>query len=167
MRRDRLRSEDSFASRERVRSLATEEIVMGLKGSKTEQSLRDAFAGESQANRRYLYFANKADIEGQNDVAALFRSTAEGETGHAHGHLEFLEHGVGDPATGLPIGSSRQNLMAAVAGETHEYTDMYPGMAKIARDEGFDEVADWFETLAKAERSHANRYQKALDALVD
>jgi rubrerythrin len=113
-----------------------------------------------------LYFANKADIEGQNDVAALFRSTAEGETGHAHGHLEFLE-AVGDPATGLPIGSSRQNLKAAVAGETHEYTDMYPGMAKSAREEGFDEIADWFETLAKAERSHANRYVKALDALVD
>ena len=139
---------------------------MGLKGSKTEQSLRDAFAGESQANRRYLYFANKADIEGQNDVAALFRSTAEGETGHAHGHLDYLAV-VGDPATDLPIGSSRQNLKAAVAGETHEYTDMYPGMAKMAREEGFDEVADWFETLAKAERSHANRYQKALDALVD
>jgi len=139
---------------------------MGLKGSKTEQNLRDAFAGESQANRRYLYFANKADIEGQNDVAALFRSTAEGETGHAHGHLEFLEE-VGDPATGLPIGSSRLNLKAAVAGETHEYTDMYPGMAKTARAEGHDEIADWFETLAKAERSHANRYQKALDALVD
>ncbi len=139
---------------------------MGLKGSKTEQNLKDAFAGESQANRRYLYFANKADIEGQNDVAALFRSTAEGETGHAHGHLEFLEV-VGDPATGLPIGSSRQNLAAAVAGETHEYTDMYPGMAKQARDEGFDEIADWFETLAKAERSHANRYVKALEALVD
>jgi rubrerythrin len=142
------------------------ESDMGLKGSKTEQHLKDAFAGESQANRRYLYFANKADIEGQNDVAALFRSTAEGETGHAHGHLEFLET-VGDPATGLPIGSSRQNLTAAVAGETHEYTDMYPGMAKTARTEGFDEIADWFETLAKAERSHANRYQKALDALVD
>ena len=139
---------------------------MALKGSKTEQSLRDAFASESQANRRYLYFANKADIEGQNDVAALFRSTAEGETGHAHGHLEFLET-VGDPATGLPIGSSRQNLESAVAGETHEYTDMYPGMARTARDEGFDEIADWFQTLAKAERSHANRYQKALDALVD
>ncbi|MDP1693756.1 MAG: rubrerythrin family protein [Burkholderiaceae bacterium] len=139
---------------------------MGLKGSKTEQNLKDAFAGESQANRRYLYFANKADIEGQNDVAALFRSTAEGETGHAHGHLEFLE-AVGDPATGLPIGGSRLNLKAAVAGETHEYTDMYPGMAKQARTEGFDEIADWFETLAKAERSHANRYQKALDALVD
>jgi len=139
---------------------------MSLKGSKTEQNLKDAFAGESQANRRYLYFANKADIEGQNDVAALFRSTAEGETGHAHGHLEFLE-AVGDPATGLPIGGSRLNLKAAVAGETHEYTDMYPGMAKTARGEGFDEIADWFETLAKAERSHANRYQKALDALVD
>ena len=139
---------------------------MGLKGSKTEQNLKDAFAGESQANRRYLYFAGKADVEGQNDVAALFRSTAEGETGHAHGHLEFLEE-VGDPATGLPIGSSRQNLTAAVAGETHEYTDMYPGMAKQAREEGFDEIADWFETLAKAERSHANRYTKALDALVD
>jgi rubrerythrin len=137
-----------------------------LKGSKTESNLKDAFAGESQANRRYLYFANKADIEGQNDVAALFRSTAEGETGHAHGHLEYLEQ-VGDPATGLPIGSSRQNLTAAVAGETHEYTDMYPGMAKTAREEGFYEIADWFETLAKAERSHANRYQKALDALVD
>lgn len=140
--------------------------MTNLKGSKTEANLKAAFAGESQANRRYLYFANKADIEGQNDVAALFRSTAEGETGHAHGHLEYLET-VGDPATGLPIGSSRQNLQAAVAGETHEYTDMYPGMAKAAREEGFDEIADWFETLAKAERSHANRYQKALDALVD
>ena len=140
--------------------------MSNLKGSKTEANLKAAFAGESQANRRYLYFANKADIEGQNDVAALFRSTAEGETGHAHGHLEYLES-VGDPATGLPIGSSRQNLQAAVAGETHEYSDMYPGMAKAAREEGFEEIADWFETLAKAERSHANRYQKALDALVD
>jgi rubrerythrin len=136
-----------------------------LKGSKTEGNLKAAFAGESQANRRYLYFANKADVEGQNDVAALFRSTAEGETGHAHGHLEYLEKRCGDPATGLPIGATADNLKAAVAGETHEYTDMYPGMAKTARDEGFDEIADWFETLAKAERSHANRYQKALDSL--
>jgi len=139
---------------------------MKLKGSKTEENLKAAFAGESQANRRYLYFASKADIEGQNDVAALFRSTAEGETGHAHGHLEYLEQ-VGDPATGLPIGSSRLNLKAAVAGETHEYTDMYPGMAKSARDEGFEEIADWFQTLAKAERSHANRFQKALDVMTD
>ncbi|MFI4926411.1 MAG: rubrerythrin family protein [Burkholderiales bacterium] len=140
--------------------------MAALKGSKTEENLKAAFAGESQANRRYLYFANKADVEGQNDVAALFRSTAEGETGHAHGHLEWLEQ-VGDPATGLPIGSTRNNLKAAVAGETHEYTDMYPGMAKTARQEGFDEIADWFETLAKAERSHANRYTKALNELTD
>ncbi len=137
-----------------------------LKGSKTEQNLRDAFAGESQANRRYLYFAQKADVEGYNDVAAVFRSTAEGETGHAHGHLEFLAE-VGDPATGEPIGRTGQNLKAAIAGETHEYTDMYPGMARTARDEGFDEIADWFETLAKAERSHAGRFTKALDSLDD
>ena len=139
---------------------------MPLKGSKTEDNLKAAFAGESQANRRYLYFANKADVEGQNDTAAVFRSTAEGETGHAHGHLEYLEE-VGDPATGLPIGGTRDNLKASIAGETHEYTDMYPGMSKQARDEGFEEIADWFETLAKAERSHANRFQKALDALTD
>mgnify|MGYP001570008900 FL=1 len=137
---------------------------MGLKGSKTEANLKAAFAGESQANRRYLYFAQKADVEGYNDVAAVFRSTAEGETGHAHGHLEYLEQ-VGDPATGKPIGPTDKNLAAAIAGETHEYTDMYPGMAKAARDEGFGEIADWFETLAKAERSHANRFQKALDSL--
>jgi len=135
-----------------------------LKGSKTHDNLKAAFAGESQANRRYLYFANKADVEGQTEVATLFRSTAEGETGHAHGHLDYLAE-VGDPATDLPIGSSSNNLKAAVAGETHEYTDMYPGMAKTARDEGFDEIADWFETLAKAERSHANKFAKALDAL--
>jgi rubrerythrin len=139
---------------------------MDLKGSKTHQNLKDAFAGESQANRRYLYFAAKADVEGQNDVAAVFRSTAEGETGHAHGHLEYMEV-VGDPATGLPIGGTRNNLKASIAGETHEYTDMYPGMAKTARSESFDEIADWFETLAKAERSHANRFQKSLDALAD
>lgn len=138
--------------------------MMELKGSKTEGNLKEAFAGESQANRRYLYFASKADVEGYNDVSAVFRSTAEGETGHAHGHLEYLES-VGDPVTDLPIGGTSDNLKSAIAGETYEYTDMYPGMAKTARDEGFDEVADWFETLAKAERSHANRFQKALDNL--
>lgn len=137
---------------------------MALKGSKTEEALKEAFAGESMANRRYLYFASKADVEGFNDVAAVFRSTAEGETGHAHGHLEYLEQ-VGDPATGLPFGETDANLKSAIAGETYEYTDMYPGMAKTAREEGFDEIADWFETLAKAERSHANRFQKALDTL--
>ena len=139
---------------------------MALKGSKTEDNLKEAFAGESQANRRYLYFAQKADVEGYNDVAAVFRSTAEGETGHAHGHLEFLEE-VGDPATDKPIGDTRKNLASAVAGETHEYETMYPGMAKTAREEGFDDVAEWFETLAKAEKSHAGRFQKALDNLED
>src|ERR1700747_2094581 len=138
--------------------------MRNLQGSKTQDNLKAAIAGESQANRRYLYFAQKADVEGYNDVAAVFRSTAEGETGHAHGHLEFLE-AVGDPATGLPIGPTHANLKAAIAGETHEYTDMYPGMAKAAREEGFAEIADWFETLAKAERPHANRFQKALDAI--
>ena len=137
---------------------------MSLKGTRTEENLKAAFAGESQANRRYLYFARKADVEGFNDVSAVFRSTAEGETGHAHGHLEYLEE-VGDPATGEPIGSTENNLKAAIAGETYEYTDMYPGMAKTAREENLDEIADWFETLAKAERSHANRFQKALDNL--
>ena len=135
---------------------------MGLKGSQTEQNLKTAFSAEAQANRRYLYFAQKADIEGLSDIAAVFRSTAEGETGHAHGHLEYLE-ACGDPATGLPFGDTISNLRTAIAGETHEYTELYPGMAKTARDEGFDEIADWFETLAKAERSHANRFQKALD----
>ncbi len=135
-----------------------------LKGSKTEQSLKDAFGGESMANRRYLYFAQKADVEGYNDISAVFRSTAEGETGRAHGHLEVLEE-VGDPATGLAIGKTGDNLKAAIAGETHEYTDMYPGMAKTAREEGFDEIAEWFETLAKAEKSHAGRFQKALEAM--
>ena len=137
---------------------------MNLKGSRTEQNLKDAFAGEAQANRRYLYFAAKADIEGFNDVSMVFRSTAEGEMGHAHGLLDYLLE-VGDPTTGLPIGSTADNLRAAIAGETHEHTDMYPGMARTAREEGFGEIADWFETLAKAERSHANRFQKALDGL--
>jgi rubrerythrin len=135
-----------------------------LNGTKTHQNLKDAFAGESQANRRYLYFAKMADIEGYADVAGLFRDTAEGETGHAHGHLDYLKR-VGDPATGLPIGDTENNLRASVAGETHEYTDMYPGMAKSAREEGFGEIADWFETLAKAEKSHAGRFQNALDGI--
>jgi rubrerythrin len=135
-----------------------------LKGTKTHDNLKAAFSGESQANRRYLYFAKVADVEGYPEIASNFRETAEGETGHAHGHLDYLRQ-VGDPATDLPIGDTSANLKAAVAGETHEYTDMYPGMAKTARDEGFDEVATWFETLAKAEKSHAGRFQKLLDDL--
>jgi rubrerythrin len=135
-----------------------------LNGTKTEQNLKDAFAVESQANRRYLCFAQTADVEGFNDLAAVFRSTAEGKTGRAHGHLEYLEEVV-DPTTGKPIGPTGDILEAAIASETHEYTDMYPGMARVARQEGFDEIADWFETLAKAGKSHVGRFQKALDAL--
>ena len=136
---------------------------MELKDSNTLQNLKDAFAGESQANRRYLYFAAKADVEGENDVAAVFRSTAEGETGHAHGHLEYME-AVGSCYWATDWNHSRKSR-GFCCRRNHEYTDMYPGMAKTARDEGFEEIADWFETLAKAERSHANRFQKALDAM--
>ncbi len=135
-----------------------------LKGTKTHENLKAAFAGESQANRRYLYFARAADIEGYPEVGGLFRDTAEAETGHAHGHLDFLKS-VGDPATDKPIGDTSKNLAAAVAGETYEYTEMYPGMARSARDENFAEIAEWLETLAKAEKSHAGRFQKALDNL--
>ncbi len=135
-----------------------------LKGTKTHDNLKAAFAGESQANRRYLYFAKIADVEGYPEVAGNFRETAEGETGHAHGHLDYLKP-VGDPATDLPMGSTDANLRAAIAGETHEYTDMYPGMAKTARQEGFTEIADWFETLAKAEKSHAGRFSQMLKSI--
>jgi rubrerythrin len=137
-----------------------------LDGTKTHDNLKEAFAGESQANRRYLYFAKVADVEGYPEVAGLFKDTADGETGHAHGHLDFLKQ-VGDPATGLPIGNTLKNLKAAVAGETYEYETMYPGMAKTARDEGFSDVAEWFETLAKAEKSHAGRFDKAAKTLND
>ena len=135
-----------------------------LNGTQTHENLKAAFAGESQANRRYLYFAQKADVEGQPDVAALFRSVAEGETGHAFGHFDFLAE-VGDPATGVAVGATADNLKSAVAGETYEYTEMYPGFARTARDEGFEEVAEWLETLARAEKSHAGRFQGALETL--
>jgi rubrerythrin len=138
--------------------------MASLNGSKTHENLKAAFAGESQANRRYLYFAKIADVEGYPEVAGNFRETAEGETGHAHGHLDYLKK-VGDPATGLPMGPTAENLKAAIAGETHEYTDMYPGMAKTARGEGFSEIADWFEILAKAEKSHAGRFTQMLQSI--
>jgi rubrerythrin len=141
-------------------------MVMGksLKGTKSFENLKEAFAGEAQANRRYLYFARRADIEGYPDVGGLFRDTSEAETGHAFGHLDFLKE-VGDPVTGVPIGNTDANLKSAIEGETYEYTQMYPGMAKTAREEGFVELGEWFETLAKAERSHANRFTKGLEGL--
>ena len=135
-----------------------------LKGSKSHDNLKDAFAGESQANRRYLYFARVADIEGFPDIAGLFKDTADAETGHAFGHLDFLKE-VGDPVTGVPIGKTEKNLQSAVEGETYEYTQMYPGMAKTAREEGYSELAEWFETLAKAEKSHAGRFTKGMNQI--
>ena len=139
-------------------------MAKALKGTKTHENLKEAFRGESQANRRYLYFARRADIEGYPDIGGLFRDTSEAETGHAFGHLDFLKE-VGDPATEEPFGSTEQNLKSAIAGETYEFTQMYPGFAKSARDDGFDEIAEWFETLAKAEKSHAGRFTKGLQNL--
>jgi rubrerythrin len=135
-----------------------------LKGSKTQENLKEAFAGESQANRRYLYFAQKADIEGYPDISTLFRSVAEGETGHAFGHFDFLA-AAGDPVTDQPVGATEDNLRSAIHGETYEYTEMYPGFARTARDEGFTEIAEWLETLARAEKSHAGRFQQGLQSI--
>lgn len=146
-------------------AFAGQAFPVSLKGSQTEANLKAAFAAESQANRLYLYFAQKADIEGLNDVAALFRSTAEGETGHAHGHLEFLEV-CGDPVTGEVMGETLANLRAAIVAEARDGTETYPEMARIARAEGFAEVADWFDLLAKAEKTHATRFRKALEDLM-
>ena len=138
--------------------------MAGLEGTQSQQNLKHAFACESQANRRYLYFARRADIEGYAEIGGLFRDISEAETGHAFGHLDFLRE-TGDPATGEPIGNTEANLKSAVASETYEYTELYPGFARTARDEGFEELAEWFETLARAERSHAGRFTKAVDTL--
>jgi len=137
-----------------------------LKGTQTADNLRVAFAGESQANRRYLYFADKADLEGAEEVAQLFRSISQGETKHAFGHFDKLrENGEGDPATKLPVGTVEEMLKSAIAGETYEYTEMYPGFAAKAREEGFPEIGEWMEVMAKAERVHAQRFQRLLDSL--
>ena len=135
-----------------------------LKGSDTHDNLKRAFAGEAQANRRDTYFARQADVEGYPEIAGLFRDTAEGETGHAHGHMDRLKS-LGDPVTDLPIGSTVKNLESAIAGETREYKEDYPKMAQTARTEGFPEIADWFETLAKAEKNHAARFTQGLKSL--
>ena len=139
-----------------------------VKGTRTADNLKAAFAGESQANRRYLYFADVADTEGEVEVAALFRTIANGETKHAFGHFDALRNnGEGDPVTGLPVSNAKEMLASAIAGETYEYTEMYPGFAKTAREEGFEEIGEWMEVMAKAERVHAQRFQKLLDSLQD
>ena len=135
-----------------------------LKGSTTEANLKRAFANESQAIRRYLFFARRADIEGHTEAADAFRTIAEGEASHAHGHMEFLAE-VGAPVTGEPVGDPEASLKSALAGEIFVYEDAYPKMARAAREEGFGEIADWLEILAKAEESHATRFRKILDTL--
>ena len=135
-----------------------------LKGTKTEDNLKAAVTRECEAHLRFLYFAQKADVDGYPDVAQLFRSVAEGETGHAFGHLDFLRE-VGDPVTGLPIGATADNLRSAVESATEESSEMYPDFAKTARDEGFDEIAEWLETVARAEKSHAGRFTTGLESI--
>jgi len=137
---------------------------MDLGNSQTHANLLEAFARESQANRRFLWFSQAADVEGFPEIAALFRSVAEGETGHAYGHLEYLAQ-VGDPASGEPIGDTVDNLRAAIASETYEQTEMYSAFAETAREEGLDEIADWFDTLTRAEKSHVGRLTEGLESI--
>ncbi len=144
--------------------MASDPSLAGLEGSRTQDNLKTAFARESEANRRYLWFAEKADVDGFPHIAALFRAVAEGETGHAHGHLEYLAL-LGDPATGEPIGDTGDNLRSAIASETYESAEMYPAFARTAREEGFDEIAEWMETLARAEKGQADRLAQGLDQL--
>lgn len=136
-----------------------------LSKSRTLKNLLEGFALESQANRRYLYFAQKAKEEGYEEISNVFLETAEGEGGHAFGHIEFLEP-ITDPLTGKKLGDTETNLRVAIEGETYEFSELYPGFARVAREEGFYEIAEWFEFLARAEKSHAGRLQKALDLLL-
>ena len=138
--------------------------MANLKGTKTLENLKTAFAGEAQANRRYLYFSRKADEEGYPEVAALFKGIAEGETAHAFHHFDSMKE-MGDPATGASVANVKDMLNYSVLGETYEYTTMYPTFAKVAREEGFEEVAKYFDILTKAEHAHANKFAEAAKAL--
>lgn len=135
-----------------------------LNGTKTLENLKTAFAGEAQANRRYLYFARKADEEGYPEVAALFKGIAEGETAHAFHHFESMKE-MGDPVTGASVRNVKEMLESSVKGETYECTEMYPSFAETARKEGFEEVARYFDVLTKAERAHAGKFRGALEGL--
>lgn len=133
-----------------------------LNGSETHANLSRAFADVSQAHQRYVWFAAQADVDGRPEVAALFRTVASGVAGHAQGHLEFLAD-VGDPATGEPIGDTDDNLRVAIATEREESSQRYPDFAATARAEGFDAVADWFDTLAAADADHVADFAAHLD----
>ena len=135
-----------------------------LKGTETHENLKRAFAIESEANRRYVYFARQADVEGYPEVAGLFRDTAEGETGHAAGHLDWLK-AVGDPITDLPMGTTVKNLEAAIAGETQEYTEQSPPMPQPPRPERFPAIPEWFDILPRAQKNHAAPFTKGLASI--
>jgi len=139
---------------------------MDLKGSKTERNLMAAFAGESQARNRYTYFASQAKKDGFAQIAEIFTETADQEKEHAKRLFKFMTGGEAEIAGAFPfgtIGSTAQNLRAAAAGESHEWTTMYPEFAATAREEGFDEVAAVMEAIAVAEKQHEKRYLALAD----
>lgn len=134
---------------------------MSLKGTKTEKNLLTAFAGESQARNRYTYFASKAKKDGYVQIQAIFEETAGQEKEHAKRLFKFLEGGEVEIQASFPagvIGTTLDNLKEAAGGENYEWTDMYPGFAVVAREEGFNEIADVFESIAVAEKQHEKRY---------
>jgi rubrerythrin len=135
--------------------------IMGLKGSKTEQNLLTAFAGESQARNRYTYFASQAKKDGFVQIQSIFEETANQEKEHAKRLFKFLEGGEAQVTASFPagvIGTTVENLKEAAGGENYEWTEMYPGFAKTAREEGFEEIAEVFEAIAVAEKQHEKRY---------
>lgn len=139
--------------------------MVSLKGTQTEKNLLGAFAGESQARNRYSYFASKAKKEGFEQISELFLETAENEKEHAKRFFKFLEGGDVEITAGFPagvIGTTAENLKGSAEGENHEWTDLYPGFAKIADDEGFPEVAAVFRGIAEAEKAHETRFRKLL-----
>jgi rubrerythrin len=141
---------------------------MSIKGTKTEKNLLTAFAGESQARNRYTYFASQAKKEGYEQIAAIFEETANQEKEHAKRLFKFLEGGEVEITAAFPsgvIGTTAENLKAAAAGEHYEQTQMYPEFARIAREEGFHEIAVVLEAIANAERFHEKRYLALLENL--
>ncbi len=143
---------------------------MELKGSQTEKNLLAAFAGESQARNRYSYFASQARKEGYEQISAIFLETADNEKEHAKREFKFLQGGEVEIFASFPAGviaDTRANLKAAAAGENYEWTEMYPGFAKVAREEGFDEIAEVFDSIAQAEKAHEARYLALLKNIQD
>ncbi|MBD3367504.1 MAG: rubrerythrin family protein [Candidatus Eisenbacteria bacterium] len=134
---------------------------MALTGTRTEKNILTAFAGESQARNRYTYFASQARKDGYVQMSAIFQETADQEREHAKRLFKFLEGGEAEVAASFPagtIGTTLENLKAAAGGEHHEWSEMYPSFAKIAREEGFEEIAETFEAIAVAEKQHEKRY---------